>query len=374
MSNPILLPVKGLLAWLLIITSLGTKAQCLTSSYRNGSTFTTENPGGFFNFNFSNTSNVATANNSYSSASSILALLVGNTYYLKATGFGFTMASYSSICGITVQIEKKANGLGLWSTITDNQVRIIKGGAIVGNNKASATEWTDSEVTATYGGGTDLWGTTFTPNEVNDPNFGVAISVHITGIVVAPAAEIDNIRIMLDYNPVLPIKLAYFNSNKKGNLVQLEWKTTEEEDNAYISLQRSFNNDNNWQELKQYQLGFHNHDKLYKYEEQITKPGKYAYRLKMVNAEGAITYSAIRNITVADEKTIAVYPNPASDFIMLDATGTEKEVIISDAFARKWILPVNKINATTAQINIRSLPKGIYFINNGFQRGKFLKE
>ncbi len=94
----------------------------------------------------------------------------------------------------------------------------------------------------------------------------------------------------------------------------------------------------------------------------------------MVNGEGATTYSAIRNVTVADEKTIAVYPNPASDFIMLDATGTEKEVIISDAFARKWILPVNKINATTAQINIQSLPKGIYFINNGFQRGKFIKE
>lgn len=365
--------ITGLLCWLLLINT-SANAQCITSSYRNGTSFTTENPGGLFNFNFSNTGNVATSNDSYSSASSILALLVGNTYYLKVTGFGFTLPSYAAICGIRVQIEKRASGLGLWSTISDNQVRIIKGGTILGTNKATATDWPTSDVTGNYGGASDLWGTSFTPEEVNAAGFGVAISVHIEGVVVVPSAEIDNIRIAIDYNPVLPITLAYFNVNKTGKRATLEWKTTEEEDNAYISLQRSLNNDGNWQELKRYDLSINNHDKLYKYEDAALDRGQYAYRLKMVTMNGAATYSEIKKITVADDRTIAVYPNPASNYIVLDGTVTTKEIIITDAFARKWILPVSKTGANVAQVNIQSLPRGIYFVNNGLQSGKFLKE
>ena len=365
--------LKGTLFSLLLLTSFKGDAQCFTSTYRTGGTFATENPGSL-NFDFTNLSNVSTSNDSYTTAGSLITLLVGNTYYLRATNFGFSFPAYASICGVRVQIEKRANGLGLWGEITDNQVRLIKGGLIVGHNKATATAWSSSEVTTTYGGASDLWGTTLTTNDVNASNFGIAFSAHIEGVVVAPDAQIDNIRIAVDYNLVLPITLAYFNVSKINNRAKLEWKTTEEEDNAYISLERSFNNENNWQEIKRYALSIDNHDKVYSYNDELLTKGKYAYRLKMITHTGTITYSAIKTVAATDEKFVAVYPNPASNYILIEGANTKREVIVTDAFARKWVLPVIKSGAETAQVNIQSLPRGMYFINDGYQQGKFIKE
>lgn len=373
MYYPIYPKIKGTLFSLLLLITFKANAQCFTTTYRVGGTFTTENPGSL-NFDFANLSNVSTSNDAYSTAGSLLTLLVGNTYYLKATNFGFSFPSYASICGIRVQVEKRANGLGLWGEITDNQVRIIKGGTILGNNKATATAWATSDVTTTYGGASDLWGTSFTSAEVNASNFGIAISAHIAGVLVAPDAQIDNIRIAIDYHLLLPVKLAYFNISKVNNRAKLEWKTTEEEDNAYISLERSFNNENNWREIKRYELSLNNQAKVYTYEDELVNKAKYAYRLKMITRTGAITYSDVKTVTATDEKTFAVYPNPASNFIVIDGATTKREVIITDAFARKWILPVIKSGVETAQVNIQSLPKGIYFINDGYQQGKFIKE
>lgn len=66
--------------------------------------------------------------------------------------------------------------------VYDHRVRIIKNGAIGTTDKATADAWPlGSDIYATYGGSSDLWGETWTPSDVNSANFGVAISAYGTG-------------------------------------------------------------------------------------------------------------------------------------------------------------------------------------------------
>ena len=357
---------------LLIVLPPHLKAQCYATGYKNGNTFITSNPGGIFNYNFINAGDAAASDNIRASASSILALLVGDTYYLRATGFGFTIPSYAAVCGITVQIERRAQGVGL-GAITDQEVRLIKAGTISGDNKKATGDWPTSDFVTTYGSSSDKWSLTFTPAEVNDPNFGVAIAVHITGLVLGPSAEIDNIRVNISYNPVLPIVLGYFKSGKKNNNIHLEWKTTEEEDNGQLIVQRSANNTSNWTDIKSYALSVHNHDKVYRYED-IPAPGiDYSYRLKMINALGTITYSAILFEKAASVIKLFAYPNPAVDYIVLTGIPAEAIITISDIYHREWIT-LKERSGASRQINIQQLPKGIYCIQAGDEIIKFVKK
>jgi len=156
-------------------------AQCSSTAYTNGTIFSSDNNGGILNFDFDNSNNVHWSDDVMSQASSLIGLLAGNTYYLKVTGFNFALPTYATICGIRVQVERKAFGLGLGG-ISDHHVRIIKNGAIVGDDNASGSSWSTSETTANYGSTSDDWHAGLTVADINSSNFGIGISVHLAGI------------------------------------------------------------------------------------------------------------------------------------------------------------------------------------------------
>ena len=81
----------------------------------------------------------------------------------------------------TEQVEAGLKPRMVWfgkmgSAIVDRGARIAKGGAFVGTDKAVGTTWS-GESYGVYGGGDDLWGTSWTPADINDPGFGAALSV-----------------------------------------------------------------------------------------------------------------------------------------------------------------------------------------------------
>lgn len=98
------------------------------------------------------------------------------TEHLVAKGFGFTIGASEAITGIRVEFERKAAAA---ATGLDFSVRLLKGGVVQGDNRASLSNWPTADAYAMYpadGGNSDLWGLTWTPADINDPNFGVAIS------------------------------------------------------------------------------------------------------------------------------------------------------------------------------------------------------
>lgn len=98
------------------------------------------------------------------------------SHYLKAAAFGFNIPAGATIVGIQATV---AHGAGT-SGILDNQISLVKAGTVQSTDKSSASLWPGGggsvSVLATYGSNTDLWGTTWTPTDINNSGFGLAVS------------------------------------------------------------------------------------------------------------------------------------------------------------------------------------------------------
>ncbi|VVB98829.1 von Willebrand factor type A domain protein [uncultured archaeon] len=127
-----------------------------------------------------------------------------SSHYLKATGFGFSVPSNAVISGIEVRIEKSASG----SNVRDYSVHLLKGGSPSGNDDAdTSTNWGTSDSVITYGGSSDTWGTSWVPSDINNGNFGVAISARQSSGSSARAARVDYMNITVYYTISGPTKM-----------------------------------------------------------------------------------------------------------------------------------------------------------------------
>lgn len=115
-------------------------------------------------------------------------------HYLMATGFSFSIPTNAVVDGITASVRRKSSG----GTLRDVSVRIVKAGSITGSNKASAATWPTTVAYASYGGVTDLWGTAWTPQDINSNRFGFVVSVK-NAAGGNRTASIDHMRLAVTY-------------------------------------------------------------------------------------------------------------------------------------------------------------------------------
>ncbi len=116
---------------------------------------------------------------------------------LDTTGFfvGANIPATAIIRGIQVEIVRRADN----TNVNDENVLLLKAGAAVGTEHASATNWGTSDATVTYGGSTDLWGTTWTVAQINAANFGVRLRVDNNSTSAQRIASINRIRVTVTY-------------------------------------------------------------------------------------------------------------------------------------------------------------------------------
>ena len=81
--------------------------------------------------------------------------------------------------------------------VVDNVVKLVRGGSVVGNNLASASYWPASDALASYGGNSELWGTTLTAAQVNAADFGIVLSATTT---TGATAAVDYIALTVYYS------------------------------------------------------------------------------------------------------------------------------------------------------------------------------
>lgn len=88
-------------------------------------------------------------------------------------------------------------GLRGAATVVDSVVRLVKGGTVVGSDKKDGTtNWPSAVATVDYGGSNDLWGTSWTPADVNGTTFGVVLSA----LVSSGLAYVDTIYLTVYYS------------------------------------------------------------------------------------------------------------------------------------------------------------------------------
>jgi parallel beta-helix repeat protein len=122
------------------------------------------------------------------------------THYLQGTDFKFSIPTDATINGISVTIRRQySGGGGGGAQIRDSGIYLLKTGAVVGNNLANTgSNWPNSMGNATYGGTSNLWGTTWTPEEINATDFGVVLSA-VNGNASSRTASVDYMQITITY-------------------------------------------------------------------------------------------------------------------------------------------------------------------------------
>ena len=127
---------------------------------------------------WANPGNITADDTSYASAT--LTGSVQPPIIWKAPIMALPFLPMQPLMGFQVTIGRHESGTRAGNfDVRDSMVSLLKDGGITGNNKAATgTEWpTAPPVPAVYGTPTDLWGTTWTPADINANDFGVALSV-----------------------------------------------------------------------------------------------------------------------------------------------------------------------------------------------------
>lgn len=150
-------------------------------------------------FVWSDPGNAVSSNNSYAVQSTQYYPYESNA--LQATDFDFAIPAGSTIDGIVVEIERKADIDSEYGFIVDLVVYAMKGGDIqFAENKADgANHWPLSDTVKSYGGAADLWSNTWTVADINGSGFGAAIAIYSSGEYGDASAYVDHIRITVYY-------------------------------------------------------------------------------------------------------------------------------------------------------------------------------
>lgn len=295
-------------------------AQCTASGPRSASNAASVSFAGS-NFNFSAVNNIFSSDDSRASSSGLITLFNGETEYLQATNFGFSIPPTAIICGIVVEAEKSATGIGSvfgigLSYVSDHSVRLVRNGVVTGNNKATAAHWTSSETYHSYGGNSDIWGYGWTAADINSSNFGIAFSANIAGLaMLIPDVRIDHIRITIHYYvALLPVRLISFNAAvTKDKTALIEWQTTIDKSSVLYSVERS-GDGITWETVngKLYHSSLPGRN-AYRIEDVKPYTGQSFYRLHISDVSGETSYSAARPVYMSNLGKVKVFPNPFTD-------------------------------------------------------------
>ena len=152
------------------------------------------------NNDWSNAGRAVSSNNSYATVS------VNDNQtsdYLQCTNYGFTIPAGATINGITVNVERYSSNA---NATRDAAMRLVKAGVIQATDRSTATFYPTADTYEAHGGNTDLWGTTWTPADINNANFGAAFaSVKPVTAGGGRTVSVDHIQITVDYTPVISV-------------------------------------------------------------------------------------------------------------------------------------------------------------------------
>lgn len=153
---------------------------------------------------WNNPGNAVSSNNAYATGS-----VNDNqtTNYLRCVDYGFSIPAGATIDGITVSVERRSSNT---NAIRDAAMRLVKAGTIQSTDRSTGTFYPTADAYENHGGSNDLWGTTWTPADINNANFGAAFaSIKPVTFGGNRTVSVDHIQITVDYTPSAVINTYY---------------------------------------------------------------------------------------------------------------------------------------------------------------------
>ncbi|MES2516137.1 MAG: T9SS type A sorting domain-containing protein [Bacteroidota bacterium] len=216
---------------------------------------------------------------------------------------------------------------------------------ILKNTNAAPTTWTDIGGTgATAGSGSVT--STSSPSAFNSfSKFTLANKIGGT-------------------NP-LPIELLYFTAQPHGKTVNLDWATASESDNDRFEIERSFDGINFEYLLAVKAFGDGNSLTKRTYYAIDEKPHKGIsyYRLKQIDKSGIFKYADIVSVEFNSESYIHIFPNPASNLLMINASDDYANATLKVMNTIGVEVVINKqLNIYNGIMDLSDLASGIYYV------------
>ncbi len=260
------------------------------------------------------------------------------------------------------------NGLSLSSTSVYNCEILGNGGANAGDQdqiRSTLTDGTtlDGTLALDFGAFTPASTDQFIVLEYKGTLSGTFSS--ITGLPAnwdidygtAPGSQTAGKVFIYGQQSAIPIKLLSFDAKEYNGTVMLSWETASENNNDFFEIERSENGKDFAAIGKIDSKGDSRDIVKYSFIDKMPINGTDYYRLKQVDFDGRYEYSNVVNVAISGRE-LSIFPNPASDYIIIENVENWDNVTICDMKGDKVFLP----RISNTKVDISNLKKGIYNI------------
>lgn len=177
-----------------------------------------------------------------------------------------------------------------------------------------------------------------------------------------PGLKIDGIRVGTRWNDApLPVKLSSFNAIGLQNQVNLNWLTATEINSQDFTIERSTDGTNFTAVSTVAAIGNSTKATAYNFvDKNLPTVSTLYYRIKSNSTSGGFEYSSIQKVTLRNVN-LAISPNPASNQLLINASGLVKNVELFDMMGKRvYALQNNKTNSV--RVDVSKLPNGNYMV------------
>ena len=158
---------------------------------------------------------------------------------------------------------------------------------------------------------------------------------------------------------VLPVQLRSFAASKCSEKICLAWTVDHEENFSHYEVEK-IRNGNVIRSIGRVEARRSATLVNYTLIDNNPESGDNLYRLKMIDADGKFSYSAIINVNLQVPAIIQLQPNPASEFITVKGVGEYSYLTITDMSGSVKLQ--QKITQSIEWVNLQYLPAGMYIL------------
>lgn len=173
--------------------------------------------------------------------------------------------------------------------------------------------------------------------------------------------RMDNLKV--EGTIVLPVTLTSFSVTAYGKSALLRWQTVSETNNDYFQVERSSSGNSGWEPIGVVAgAGKSSETLTYSYMDPTPHSEKSFYRLKQVDYDGTYSYSSIQSVIIP--RTIAPYPNPAANYLIVpvNARLQPPDIKLFNVTAKEFCVSMES-QKSYIKLDIRDLPSGNYILN-----------
>lgn len=258
-----------------------------------------------------------------------------------------------------------------FSSTTNFSVTYIGNGNTGGTVPSISTHGAGSTITVASNSGS-LNKTNFTFDGWNTSDNGSGTN-YIPGVSTYTGSSGNNLVLYANWQStgavlVLPVTLSsfYVFNIDKGNAVQLDWASSSENNSSHYEIQRSPNGQE-WETIQLINSAGHSDlTQQYSYIDKYPLPNTSYYRIKMVDLDGTSKLSSIKRIKrVREYSKITLFPNPASDYIIITGEMYRPKTIKifnSSGIDLTTVCHITNLNDTQLKADLSFLPNGLYYV------------